>query len=80
MARTLMKHVARRQEQTFADWCIEVRDRAGERWPDFSDQAPTLCRLGRRRDTAASPLHGGAHSPTEGRVTIHGAPGTAHVV
>jgi len=43
MARTtLTKHVARRQEQTFADWCVEVRDLAGERWPDFSDQAPTL--------------------------------------
>lgn len=33
---------ARRQEQTFADWCVEIRDLAGERWPDFSDQAPTL--------------------------------------
>ncbi len=41
MARiTLTKHVARRQEQTFADWCVEARDLAGERWPDFSDQAP----------------------------------------
>jgi hypothetical protein len=33
---------ARRQEQTFSDWCAEVRELAGERWPDFSDQAPTL--------------------------------------
>jgi hypothetical protein len=41
MARTLTKHVVR-QEQTFADWCVEVRGLVGERWPDFSDQAPTL--------------------------------------
>jgi len=33
---------ARRQEQTLSDWCAEVRELAGERWPDFSDQAPTL--------------------------------------
>jgi hypothetical protein len=26
----------------FADWCAEVRDLAGERWPEVSDQAPTL--------------------------------------
>jgi hypothetical protein len=36
------RHVARRQEQIFADWCLEIRELAGERWPDFSDQAPTL--------------------------------------
>ncbi len=42
MARALQKHVARRQDQTFADWCAEVRDLAGERWPEVSDQAPTL--------------------------------------
>jgi hypothetical protein len=33
---------ARRQEQTFSDWCAEIRELAGERWPEFSDQAPTL--------------------------------------
>jgi hypothetical protein len=32
----------RRQEQTFSDRCTEVRELAGERWPDFSEQAPTL--------------------------------------
>jgi len=43
MARTTMqKHVVRRQEATFADWCAEVRELAGERWPETSDQAPTL--------------------------------------
>ena len=28
--------------KTFSDWCAEVRELAGERWPDFSEQAPTL--------------------------------------
>ena len=42
MARTLQKHIGRRQDQTFADWCAEIRELAGERWPEFSDQAPTL--------------------------------------
>ena len=42
MARTLTKHVARRQDESFADWCVEIRELAGERWPEFSDQAPTL--------------------------------------
>ncbi|MGI8567881.1 MAG: hypothetical protein ACR2KT_01730 [Methylocella sp.] len=42
MARALQKHVARRQDQTFSDWCAEVRDLAAERWPEVSDQAPTL--------------------------------------
>jgi len=32
----------RRQDQTFSDRCTEVRELAGERWPDFSEQAPTL--------------------------------------
>jgi len=43
MARTAVtKHVARRQEITFADWCAEVRELAGERWPEIADLAPTL--------------------------------------
>jgi len=42
MARTLQKHVARPQDQNFADWCAEIRELAGERWPEFSEQAPTL--------------------------------------
>jgi hypothetical protein len=63
MARTtLTKHVARRQEQTFADWCVEVRDLAGER-----PSPNALCGLGRRRDAATSPLHGWAHSAAENR-------------
>jgi hypothetical protein len=33
MARTLTKHVARRQEQTFADWFAELRELAGRRGP-----------------------------------------------
>jgi hypothetical protein len=42
MARALQKHVARRQDQPFADWCAEVRELAAERWAEVSDQAPTL--------------------------------------
>jgi hypothetical protein len=41
MARTLTKHVARRQEQTFTDWFAELRELAGDRWP-VADQAPTF--------------------------------------
>jgi hypothetical protein len=40
MARTLTKHVARRQAQTFADWFAELRELAGGRWP--ANQAPTV--------------------------------------
>jgi len=31
MTRALTKHVARRQDQTFADWFAELKDLAGER-------------------------------------------------
>jgi hypothetical protein len=41
MARTLTKHVARRQDQTFADWFAELRELAGENWPSVCEQAPT---------------------------------------
>jgi hypothetical protein len=40
MARTAMtKHVVRRQEETFVDWFAELRELAGERWPEISEQA-----------------------------------------
>ena len=42
MAKTLQKQLIRVQAQTFADWCAEVRDLAGERWPEVSDQCATL--------------------------------------
>jgi hypothetical protein len=42
MARTLQKQLIRVQAQTFADWCAEVRDLAGERWPEVADQCATL--------------------------------------
>jgi hypothetical protein len=35
MALTLTKHVARRQDQSFADWCVEIRELAGERCRSF---------------------------------------------
>jgi hypothetical protein len=42
MARTLTKAVARRQDQTFADWFAELRELAGDRWAEVADQAPTV--------------------------------------
>jgi hypothetical protein len=42
MIRALQKHIARRQDQTFADWFAELRELAGERWADVADQAPTV--------------------------------------
>ncbi|MFZ3327739.1 MAG: hypothetical protein WA231_18465 [Methylocella sp.] len=39
MTRALQKHVARRQDQTFADWFAEFKElTAGERWADVADQ------------------------------------------
>ena len=42
MTRALQKHVARRQDQTFADWFAELRRLAEESWADVADQAPTV--------------------------------------
>ena len=42
MARTLQKQLIRVQAQTFADWCAEVRDLAGQPWPEVADQCATL--------------------------------------
>ena len=39
---SLQKHVARRQDQTFADWVAELRELAGESWAAVADQAPTI--------------------------------------
>lgn len=41
MARALQKHVARRQDVTFSDWFAELRELAGDRWPEIAEQAPT---------------------------------------
>jgi hypothetical protein len=57
MARAIQKNIARRQEQTFADWCVEVRDLAGDCWPDVSDQAPTLYAVWGGGATPAQALH-----------------------
>lgn len=57
MARALQKHVARRQDQTFADWIAEVRDLSGERWPEVSGQAPTLYAVWCGGATPAQALH-----------------------
>jgi hypothetical protein len=39
---SLQKAVARRQDVTFSDWFTELRELAGDRWPDVADQAPTV--------------------------------------
>jgi hypothetical protein len=41
MTRALQKHVARRQDQTFADWFAELRELA-RALTDDADQAPTV--------------------------------------
>jgi hypothetical protein len=33
MARNIQKQLIRVQAQTFSDWCAEVRELAGQRWP-----------------------------------------------
>jgi hypothetical protein len=57
MARNVTKHVARRQETTFADWLMEVRDLAGEQWPAVAEQSPTLYAVWGGGATPAQALH-----------------------
>ncbi|MGH6846447.1 MAG: hypothetical protein ACREC0_03095 [Methylocella sp.] len=57
MARALQKHIARRQDQTFADRCAEVRFLAGERWPEVGDQAATLYAVWEGGATPQQALH-----------------------
>jgi hypothetical protein len=66
VARTLQKHVARRQDQTFADWFAELRDLAGERWPDLGSGAGRLRNLDRRRNSAAGFVHDQRDTAGEG--------------
>ncbi len=57
MARTLQKQLIRVQSLTFADWCAEVRDLAGERWPEVADQCATLYAVWGGGATPAQALH-----------------------
>ena len=58
MARTSMtKHVVRRLEETFVDWFAELRELAGERWPELSEQAPTSFAIWVGGATPARALH-----------------------
>jgi hypothetical protein len=57
MARTLQKQLIRVQAQPFADWCAEVRDLAGERWPEVADQCATLYATWGGGATAAQALY-----------------------
>jgi hypothetical protein len=57
MPRQLSKQLIRVQPSTFADWCIEIRDLAGERWAEVSDQAPTLYAVWGGGATPAQAFH-----------------------
>jgi hypothetical protein len=57
MARNLQTKLIRVQAQTFADWCAEVRELAGERWPEVSDQCATLYAVWGGGATPAQALH-----------------------
>jgi hypothetical protein len=54
MTRALQKHIARRRDQTFADWFAELRELAGERWADVADQAPTIYAVRHERASGSS--------------------------
>jgi len=47
----------RAQSLTFSDWCTEVRELAGERWPEVADQCATLCAVWGGGATPAQALH-----------------------
>jgi hypothetical protein len=57
MPRQIQTKVIKTQVATFADWIVEPRDLAGERWPDVSDQAPTLYAVWGGGATLVQALH-----------------------
>ena len=57
MARNIQKQLIRVHAQTFSDWCAEVRELAGQRWPDVADQCATLYALWGGGATPAQALH-----------------------
>jgi hypothetical protein len=57
MARSLQTKIIRAQSLTFSDWCAEVRDLAGERWPEVADQCATLYAVWGGGATPAQALH-----------------------
>jgi len=57
MGRTLQTKLIRAQSLTFADWCAEVRDLAGELWPTAADQCATLYAVWGGGATPAQALH-----------------------
>jgi hypothetical protein len=74
MTRALQKHVARRQDQTFADWFAEFKElTAGERWADVADQAPTIFAVWGGGDARASFVHGGADTAAKDSGGIEGS-------
>jgi hypothetical protein len=57
MARNLQTKLIRAQSLTFADWCADVRDLAGVRWPEVADQCATLYAVWCGGATPAQALH-----------------------
>jgi hypothetical protein len=57
MARNIQKQLIRVQAQTFSDSCAEVRELAGQRWPDVADQCATLYAVWGGGATPAQALH-----------------------
>ena len=57
MARNIQKQLIRVQAQTFSDWCAEVRELSGERWPEVADQCATLYAVWGGGATPAQALH-----------------------
>ena len=75
MTRALQKHMARQQDQTFADWFAEFKElTAGEQWADVGGSgADDLCCMGRRQDARASFVHGGADTAAKDSGGIGGS-------
>lgn len=62
MARTLTKHVGRRQEQTFADWFAELRESLrATAGPTSPIKGKPFMRSGVAARHRKGPLHGGTY-------------------
>jgi hypothetical protein len=59
-ANATQKQLFRASVQTFADWCAEVRDLAGERWPEVSRRLGSM-RFGAATRRATGPAHHGPY-------------------
>jgi hypothetical protein len=57
MARSLQTKLIRAQLITFSDWCADVRELAGERWPEVADLRATLYGVWGGGATPAQAIH-----------------------